>query len=540
RALARAYGAEQVFNSRDLAFADEVMTATAGRGVDVVLNSLYGEAMQRSVECLAPFGRFVELGKRDYLEGTQLDLRPFARNLTYFGMDLDQRLAADPDRIASIMDKVREGFATGTLRPIPVTVFAPDSVEEAFRHMLAARHTGKIVIRPARPSRLGPVRRIRDAWVIIGGTGGVGLAIARWLLSQGVSHVHLLSRSGDLKMGLGALGRWARGESRLSVHAVDGADARAMAQFLAGLAAQDQRVGGVIHAAMVLRDRLMSDLDKVETRQVIDAKFAVAETLAQLLRDGVIAPDHVLFLSSIAAHLGNPGQASYSAANAAMEALAAQLRAGGHPALAIGWGAINDTGYLTRNAAVAAQLAKMDGVGFLRVAELITELARALRTGTSHDYCLAPVNWSRLAPMLPALHTRMFGALVPASALNTRPSGELVETLKTLDWPAALALVEGELRMILSGIMRMPPDQFDPNRPFNRYGLDSLMALELRMEVERRLGTSITSFSVTEDMTASRLAAVMVERIKSDTADAAPATPEADKGQPPLSSGKTE
>ena len=64
----------------------------------------------------------------------------------------------------------------------------------------------------------------------------------------------------------------------------------------------------------------------------------------------------------------------------------------------------------------------------------------------------------------------------------------------------------------------MSPDQFDPNRPFKRYGLDSLMALELRMEVERRLGTPITTFSLNEDMTAARLAAVMVERIKSDGA----------------------
>ncbi|WP_304615708.1 type I polyketide synthase [Paracoccus sp. (in: a-proteobacteria)] len=532
RDLARAYGAEQVFNSRDLTFVDGVMAATGGRGVDLVLNSLYGEAMQRSVECLAPFGRFVELGKRDYLEGSQLDLRPFARNLTYHGMDLDQRLAADPDRVAATMREIAAGFAEGRLRPIPVTCFGPSEVEEAFRHMLAARHTGKIVIRPPQPGRTGRVLPVRDHWVILGGTGGVGVALARWLLDRGAAHVHLLSRSGDLALGLGAAGRWARGEKRLSLHAVDGTDRAAMTDFLSERAAAGQRIGGVIHGAMVLRDRLFNDLDRVEARQVIDAKLTVAETLADLLRSGALAPDHVLFLSSIAAHLGNPGQAAYSAANAAMEALSAQLRAEGHPALAIGLGAIRDTGYLTRNAAVAAQLSKMDGVGFLRISEVIAELDRALSTGTERGHCLAPINWARLAPMLPALQTAAFGAVVPETALNTRPSGELVETLKRLEWPAALAMVENELRTILSGIMRMPPDQFDPNRPFKRYGLDSLMALELRMEVERRLGTSITTFSLNEDMTAARLAAVMVERIKSDGAGDGGAEASNDEGGP--------
>lgn len=513
RALARAQGAEVVFNSRDLSFVQDVQQATAGRGVDVVLNSLSGEAMQRSVECLAPFGRFVELGKRDYLEGTQLDLRPFARNLTYFGMDLDQRLAADPDRVAAIMQGIRTGFASGALRPIPVTPFAAEMTEEAFRHMLAARHTGKIVIRPPQPQAPRQRRQVRDDWVILGGTGGLGLQMARWLLAQGAAHVHLLSRSGELKLGAGRIGRWARAEPRLSVHAVDGTDPAAMAAFLNALPG---RVGGVIHAAMVLRDRLIQDLDPVEARQVVDAKLTVAQGLAALLRDGALAPDHVVFFSSIAAYLGNPGQVSYSAANCAISQLGRQLRAEGHPVRTLGWGAVSDAGYLTRNAAVALQLSKMDGVGFLGTHDLLAEMEVALRDPAPGDHVLAPIQWSRLAPLLPGLRKAMFTSLVTAQAGGAQGDGQLAETLRRMDWPAALALVEGELRTILSGIMRLPPDQFDPNRPFNRYGIDSLMAMELRLEVERRFGASITSFSVTEDMTAARLAAVMVERIRAE------------------------
>lgn len=514
RALAQAYGASRVFSSRDLDFVAEIRQATNGRGVDVVLNSLSGEAMQRSVECLAPFGRFVELGKRDYLEGTAMDLRPFARNLTYFGMDLDQRLAADPDRVAAIMHQIREGFESGQLRPIPVTAFPAQMTEDAFRHMLAARHTGKIVIKPPRPKAPRGGRPIRDAWIILGGTGGLGLAMARWLLAEGATAVHLVSRSGEIRLGSGEIGRWARAEARLSVHALDAADSEALAGFLTDIQADGARIGGVIHAAMVLRDRLLQDLDQVEAAQVVQSKLGVATALAVQLRSGRLGPDHVVFFSSIAAYLGNPGQVSYSAANSAICELGALLRDEGYPVRTLGWGAVNDAGYLTRNAAVALQLSKMEGVGFISTRDLLTELKSALRQPPS-DHVFAPILWTRLAAMLPGLRHSFFQRLV-ASASDGQHDGQLVEKLRKLEWPAALALVEAELRSILSGIMRLPPDQFDPHRPFNRYGIDSLMAMELRMEVEQRFGTLITSFSINEDMTASRLAAVMVERIRAD------------------------
>ncbi|WBU55202.1 type I polyketide synthase [Paracoccus sp. SCSIO 75233] len=516
RALARAYGADAAFNSRDLSFAGEVMRATGGKGVDVVLNSLSGEAMQRSVGCLAPFGRFVELGKRDYLEGTPMDLRPFSRNLSYYGLDLDQRLAASPSRISEIMEGIRAGFADGHLRPIPVTRFSAGMAEEAFRHMLSARHTGKIVMTPARGARRGRTRPIRDDWVIIGGTGGLGLAVAQWLLNSGAAHVHLLSRSGEVKPGSGQPGRWAEAEARLSIHAVDATDHAALTGFFEGLSGQGRRVGGIIHAAMILRDRLLKDVDGPEARQVIDAKLTVAARLAGLLRDGRVAPDHVIFFSSIASHLGNPGQAAYSAANAAVDALADQLRQEGFPVSAFGWGPVDDAGHLTRNAVVAAQLSKMEGIGFLRSGQVIAELEKTIREHPPQNYSFAPVDWVQLAPALPAFRQNLYARLVPAAAFDMRSLAALTEDIRALDWPAAIALTEAEMCRILSGIMRMPVEQFEPQRPLSRYGIDSLMALELRLELERRFGTAVTSFSFTEDMTAASLAAQMVERVKSD------------------------
>ncbi len=118
RALVKALGAEHVLDSRSLAFVDEIRAIT-GSGVDVVLNSLFGEAMERSLNALKPFGRFVELGKRDYVANTHIGLRPFRRNLSYFGVDLDQVLQHQGEDGARLFREVMALFGEGGLKPCP-------------------------------------------------------------------------------------------------------------------------------------------------------------------------------------------------------------------------------------------------------------------------------------------------------------------------------------------------------------------------------------------------------------------------------------
>lgn len=517
RMLALAEGAEHAFSSRELTFANDVLRVTGGRGVDIVLNSLSGEAMRRSVECLAPFGRFIELGKRDYLENTRLDLHSFSRNLSYFGVDLDQRLAADPEGINQTMREISAAFADGRLRPLPVTLFAANDSEEAFRHMLAARHTGKIAIAPATP-RPGKAESLdlTGEWVILGGTGGVGLAIAHALVAKGVERVHLLSRSGTMLLGAERDRSWAETSDRVQFHAVNAADPLQLEAFFAQLDAQGCTLSGVIHAAMVLRDKLIADIDIEDISQVFRAKLGVAQTLDAVLRRRATQPDHVVFFSSIAALLGNPGQVAYSAANAGMEQIVAARHRDGLPGLSIGWGPIRDTGYLTRETLIAAQLSKMDGIGFLSISDVVAELMRALSKSHSENYCFASVDWSRLAPLLPALGGSAFVQIVPRGAGAHPVASEMAERLRKMEWPAALTVISQELSEILGGILRMPPAQFDLNRSLARYGIDSLMAMELMLEVERRFGRALPVMALSEEMTGTSLAAAMLTRIREE------------------------
>ncbi|HEX9474883.1 MAG TPA: zinc-binding dehydrogenase, partial [Steroidobacteraceae bacterium] len=139
-------GADHVLDSRSLAFADQVLAMTNGEGVDVVLNSLAGEALRRSLDVLKPFGRFLELGKRDFFENTPIGLRPFKNNISYFGIDADQLLIARPALAGRLFRDVMALFREKVLFPLPYRLFPANGIVDAFRTMQQAQQIGKVIV----------------------------------------------------------------------------------------------------------------------------------------------------------------------------------------------------------------------------------------------------------------------------------------------------------------------------------------------------------------------------------------------------------
>ena len=182
RAYLQALGIQHVMDSRSLSFADEVLALTDGQGVDVVLNSLSGEAIAKSLAVLAPYGRFVEIGKRDIYQNSQIGLWPFQKNLAYFAIDLDRMVRERPAQVGDVLREVLQLIEAGTFTPLPTRVFPVSQVAEAFRLMAQAKHLGKLVIdmknaegavvQSAHPDRLV---RADGTYLITGGLGGLGL-----------------------------------------------------------------------------------------------------------------------------------------------------------------------------------------------------------------------------------------------------------------------------------------------------------------------------------------------------------------------------
>ncbi|HEX9498269.1 MAG TPA: zinc-binding dehydrogenase, partial [Mycobacterium sp.] len=141
-----ALGVEYVSDSRSLAFADEVLSATGGEGVDVVLNSLTGEAIAKGLTVLRSFGRFLEIGKRDVYGHGRLRLWQLRQNASYMVIDLAQLVIDRPDYVGALLRRIVACVEQGALRPPPVRTFPVGETAAAVRCLVQGKQIGKVVV----------------------------------------------------------------------------------------------------------------------------------------------------------------------------------------------------------------------------------------------------------------------------------------------------------------------------------------------------------------------------------------------------------
>ncbi len=497
RQLLRDLGAKWVLDSRSLSFAAEIMALTGG--VDVVLNSLAGEAMERSLTCLKPFGRFVELGKRDFFANSRIGLRPFRKNLSYFGVDVDQLLAARPDMVGQLFQKLQAGFDSGAFAPPPCQVFEADEVADAFRLMQKSGHIGKIIIRAPRvalPAQ-APEFSARDAWLIIGGTGGVGLATAKYLARNGAKKLWLVSRSGKLDI--------AGIDAEVEVLAADAADLAQMEQVFNRIAADNIPLRGVVHAAMVLDDALLKDQTPERMQPVLRSKIDIGLVLDQLCCD--ISLDHFVMFSSISTFFGNPGQLAYVAGNAALEGLIQQRRARGDAGNCVAFGPIADVGYLANKDKQRAFMQKQMGGRIMKIDAALDAFGAILMQNPVETVAVGPMAWGNMAADLALLQTNYFARIDLKSNIETSGAGgDLMMLVAGLNAADALAKAVELLRAEAAKVLLQPPEDIDADKPLTDLGFDSLMAMSLRMQAEENLGINLPLMALVDGLTLNQLA----------------------------------
>lgn len=191
-------------NSRDNSFLEMILQETNGRGVDIVLNSLAEDKLLTSVKCLAPNGRFLEIGKYDISVNNPLALGMLKEGQSYNGVMLDLIFNWESFRRSKTLRLLNEGLKLGFVKPIIRTVFEKDEVIEAFRYMASGKHIGKVLIKVKDPEK--PVTTQKCAprvycnpnktTVILGGLGGFGLELADWLILRGCRNIVLNTRNG--------------------------------------------------------------------------------------------------------------------------------------------------------------------------------------------------------------------------------------------------------------------------------------------------------------------------------------------------------
>ena len=501
RELCLALGAEHAFDSRSAKFVDDVMRVTGGRGVAVVLNSLSGELMERSIGLLQPFGRFVELGKRDYQANTSIGLRPFRRNLSYFGVDLDQLLSARRESARGLFAELMKGFERGDFVSLPYSLFDQEEVVEAMRLMQQSGHIGKILVRPPQATPAAdPQRRAQFAvapdrtHLIVGGLGGFGAEAAKWLVSCGARHLVLVGRFGaSTETARDAVAAMRANGAVVRVEKVDFADSTAADALLADVQRTMPPLGGVMHAAMTLHDSIIANLDERRLIEVLRPKIAVAENLDRLTRS--LKLDYFVLFSSVTTILGNPGQGAYVAANGYLEGVARRRRAAGLPALAVAWGAIADAGVLARSAARRDAIAARAGVRGMEAKIALDLMAEALASEGAPPadgvLAISDMNWSAARSNLKILGSPTYRRLLNGLEVDeaqTRAGMDLREIARRLPPDEARREIADIVVEELARILRLPREDVSKSKPLSEIGLDSLMAVELTLALQSRLG----------------------------------------------------
>ena len=513
RAYLESLGVRAVMDSRSLAFADEVLRRTGGEGVDVVLNSLPGEAIAKGLSILRPHGRFIELGKRDIHEDRQLRLRPFRNNRSFHGLDLYALFLDRPGVVDPMLRSIVHDIEKGLLVPLPHQDFDIGEAETAFRLMAQARHIGKVVLTVRRP-RYSAVPRERaplfhrdGTYLLVGGLGGFGIAVADWIVRHGARHLVLTSRTGrPHEEDVQALEALRDSQATVETSACDAGDPVATGRLLDHIRATMPTLKGVMHAAMVLDDDLLGKLDYRRFEPVLAPKIAGAWNLHALtLKDDL---DLFVLFSSISGFVGQPGQSSYAAASVFLDALAEHRRALGRPALAVDFGAIEGVGYMSRHGDIQRRLQRQ-GLAGLRPDEACAALEELLRGGITRA-CVARVDLATWTEHAAAAPNEVAPDGRPSPEQRSGEGEPLRMRVAAAPSDERTTMLERYLVERTARVLETSPVRVDTDRPLPEMGLDSLMAVELRTAIRVDLGLDVPIVDLLEGMSLRKLAGIVL------------------------------
>ncbi|KAK7724612.1 putative secondary metabolism biosynthetic enzyme [Diaporthe eres] len=537
---------EHIFNSRDLSFEDGVRRLTGGRGVDVVLNSLAGDALVASWECVAPFGRFVEIGKKDIFSHKTLPMFQFARNVSFAAVDLASMAQERPDLVQSGLRGVLDLFQRGILHmPSPVKSFPISDVEGAFRFLQSGTNAGKVVLEVDSEEVVPAVVETRSGWkfspnetfILAGGLGAQGRVISEWMVSKGARNLVLLSRRDINNPSNSELAAFVRGlqDSGATVYCpkCDVSDAEALSAVLAYCKANLPPIKGCIQAAMELRDSVFENIDHPAWTACLRPKVDGSWNLHQQLPHDL---DFFILFSSIAGVVGSQGQSNYAAGNTFQDELARHRLRRGEKTVSLNLSMIADHGYALDHEEAARRFAKSRFVLEMTQPEVLallerycdkrlplTELMAApqIAVGLELPDDIAArgmdlMGWMN-EPIFSVLH-QMGGSAAEGGGEASSRKGKGPALIKLIEGAASPAeaadVVAAGIATKLCRVLSLPPDAFDMAQPLHVYGVDSLIAVEMRNWLMQTLKADVAVFEILGGATAETLGRTVAEKVR--------------------------
>ncbi|KAF7558100.1 hypothetical protein G7Z17_g20 [Cylindrodendrum hubeiense] len=534
-----------IFYSQNTSWCPGVLRATRGDGVDVVLNTFSGENMlQASSECIARCGQFVDIGRENMGDDVVIPVSIITKNITFSVVSL---VALSPRVMARLFNKTMQLLVEGKIQqPEPLHIFSASNVEQAFRKLQDDNRIGRAVITP-KPNDVVP-QFIQEhptwtfdaatSYLIVGGSGGLGRAIVKWMVGRGAKHLILPSRSGAISKAAADMVAelTARGINIMAPKCDVSSEAN-LASVLNDCAHTMPPIKGCINAAMVLQDAVFKDsMTFAQWDLTLRSKVQTSWNLHRLLPQNL---DFFILLSSLAGVAGQMASANYAGGCSFQDALARYRVAQGQPALSLDIGWMRNIGIIAENGAYQRQRDSADDMQPIEDTELLALLTiycdpanQTLWSSRTEGQILlglrTPVDILMQGKTPPALLDRpLFAAFsyIPGSGAtkndvssNSR-TGQVdhvaaagVLFRKSTDTAERIQIVLRALAGKLARAMSISPDDVESHKPLSAYGVDSLMSVDLRNWIIREFAAIVSVFDIMDGVPIASIVELVVTR----------------------------
>ncbi|RMZ82891.1 hypothetical protein DV737_g1950, partial [Chaetothyriales sp. CBS 132003] len=519
----------RIFNSRDMTFVDGVMRETDGRGMDFILNSLSGELLHATWSCVAEFGTLLEIGKRDLIGNGKLDMKPFLANRNYCCVDIDglwKRIHVARALIFTILDF----YDKEHISPLPMKIFPASQTQDAFRFMEKGQHIGRVGVAMKQPGEEAePLETVKRAlktsfngsasYLMIGGLGGIGRAVSRWMVDHGAREIIYMSRSAGLTNKDDAFVQELRSMG-CTAKLVAG-DTTKLEDVERAIAAATLPLRGIVQMSMVIANENFTRMSHAEWNASTAPKVLGTWNLHNASLAAGLDLDFFLMFSSVSGIVGQAGQANYASGNSFLDAFAQYRNGLGLAASVVDMGAVEDVGWISEH---QGMMGKMSRSGFKPVLEqeVIDAMAISMlvhnRSERTLEGAIAKckgknantfefvhkntflVGLALLIPLhdpsnyviwkkdrrMASYHNNSTVTAVAASTdvLRSYLSGAQADP-SVLKTPEAANLFAVEIGKKLLNLLLKPQEGVQTSLPLVDLGLDSLVALELRAWIKQ-------------------------------------------------------
>ncbi|KAB1153658.1 SDR family NAD(P)-dependent oxidoreductase [Tenacibaculum aiptasiae] len=497
KAFLEGLGIKNIYSSTSLEFANHIKKVTNGIGVDIILSSDSGEVAYQNFSSLAPYGVYLDISKKDVISYASKDMRFFNHNLSYLAIDIDRLLTEKKEKTSGLLQEIAANIASRVLAPLPTKNFTIDQLFEAFNEVKDNNTLGNVVIdfsnNPVEVMRKeeGSIKE-DGTYLITGGTGGLGMEIAKWLVDKGAMNLALLSRSGlKTKKAILDVKTMKKQGVNVQVYTGDISKLNEMKQIFKNIKESQPELIGIFHGAMVLDDGYLLDMNEDRFLRVLKPKVDGAMNLHYLSKD--LSLNNFVVFSSISSLIGNIGQANYVIANSFLDSFAHWRKGMGLPVTTVNLGVLKETGVVSRNENIEKILEGSGINGFTN--EQVMKGIDFLIKEKPTQIGFFDLNWNVISKSFGKSGIALFREIDKA---NINVEEELTEiqianreTILNLDLIGRNEFIVNLLQKQLGRILKIPTTNINPDKGINLLGVDSILTIELMGMIKESLAVEI-------------------------------------------------